>query len=308
MTGRQQFITLGLVMAGLAIGSFARSAESPRSTAGQFIEAADGVPLCVYETGNPAGREILLIHGFSQSHAVFQLQFDSDLARDHRLVSFDLRGHGCSGKPWQESAYAGTRVWADDVARVIAERRLRRPVIVGWSFGGYIALNYARHHGLDHVAALVLVGSNAGLPPAPTDPSTVARLAAQRENNRRAPPDVPAQIAYGQQFVELMTARPASEAMRRVMFATNQMLPTYARRAMHSLALDNQDLAAQLDHPVLFLVGDQDKTQSVEVLTRVAADLPEASLQVMSGSGHAPFIDAPEDFNRRLREFVAAHP
>ena len=308
MTQLRRLITYGLVGADLAMGSLATSVEPPRSTAGQFIDAPDGVPLCVYETGNPAGREILLIHGFSQSHAVFQLQFDSDLARDHRIVSFDLRGHGCSGKPWQESAYAGTRVWADDVARVITERRLRRPVIVGWSFGGYIALNYARHHGLDQLAALVLVGSNAGLPPAPTDPSTVARLAAQRESNRRAPPDIPVQIAYGQQFVELMTARPASEAMQRVMFATNQMLPTYARRAMHSLALDNQDLVAKLDRPLLFIVGDQDKTQSVAVLTRVAADLPEAAVQVMAGSGHAPFIDAPEDFNRRLREFVAAHP
>lgn len=308
MTHPLRILSLGLAGLALTLAPLASRGDTSRSTAGEFISAADGIPLCVYETGNPAGREILLIHGFSQSHAVFQLQFDSDLARDHRIVGFDLRGHGCSGKPWQESAYAGTQIWADDVARVIAERGLKRPVIVGWSFGGYIAIDYARHYGLANVAALVLVGSNAGLPPAPTDPVVKARLAAQRDANRRAPPDIPAQIAYGQEFVKLMTAHPASPTMQQVMFATNQMLPTYARRAMHSLALDNQDLVSKIDRPTLFVVGDEDKTQSVETLAGVAATLPEAAVQVMAGSGHAPFIDAPEEFNRRLREFVAAHP
>jgi len=139
MTPPPRILALGLAGLALGLAPLATHGDTSRSTAREFISAADGVPLCVYETGNPADREILLIHEFSQSHAVFQLQFDSDLARDQFIVSFDLRGHGCSGKPWHESAFAGTRVWADDVARVIAEHGLKRLMIVGWTFGGYIA-------------------------------------------------------------------------------------------------------------------------------------------------------------------------
>lgn len=110
-------------------------------------------------------------------------------------------------------------------------------------------MDYARHYELSNIAALVLVGSNAGLPPAPTDPVVTARLAAQRDANRQAPPDIPAQITNGKEFVKLMTAHPASLTMQQVMFATNQMLPTYARRAMHSLAPDNQDLSPRSINP-----------------------------------------------------------
>jgi pimeloyl-ACP methyl ester carboxylesterase len=304
-----------LAAAALALGSLALSAllaspaaraDAPAAPRASFVEAADGVPLCVYETGNPQGRELLLIHGYSQSYAVFRQQFDSSLGRDYRIVAFDLRGHGCSGKPWKEEAYTGTRVWADDVATVIRATGLRRPVVVGWSFGGYIAAHYARHYGVDGIAGIVLVGSNAGLPPEPTDPAILERLARLREGKRDMVPDVDAQIANGRNFVKMMTAGPAPAAMQETMFAANQMLPVYAQRAMWSLALSNQDVIPALRTRVLFLVGSKDGSQSVEVLRTAAATLPDGHVEVIEGSGHAPFIDAPAEFDARLRAFVEA--
>ncbi len=283
----------------------ARAADAPAGRA-SFIEATDGVPLCVYETGNPQGRELLLIHGYSQSYAVFRKQFESSLGRDYRIVAFDLRGHGCSGKPWNEEAYSGTRVWADDVAAVIRATRLQRPVIVGWSFGGYISMHYARHHGVDGLAGIVLVGSNAGLPPEPTDPALLEQLARQREAKRSMAPDIDAQIAYGRNFVKFMTAAPAPAEMQEIMFAANQMLPVYAQRAMWSLALSNQDVIPALRTPVLFLVGSKDGSQSVDVLRSTAATLPDGRVEVIEGSGHAPFIDGQAQFDERLRAFVEA--
>jgi non-heme chloroperoxidase len=271
-----------------------------------FITAPDGVPLCVLETGNPAGRELLFIHGYSQSQAVFKRQFESDLRRDFRIVAFDLRGHGCSGKPWDEQSYSGTRVWADDVAAVIRARGLKRPVIVGWSFGGYISMHYARHHGVGDLAGILLVGSNGGLPPDPTDAAALERLARQREGKRTMAPDINAQIASGRSFVKLMTAQPAPADMQEIMFATNQMLPVYAQRAMYALSLSNQDVIPRLTGPVLFMVGAKDGSQSVDVLRATATQLPRGRVEVMEGTGHAPFIDAPEDFNMRLRAFIAA--
>lgn len=297
-----------LTAAAALLAALSIVAQSARAASFDYIPATDGTPLCVYETGNPKGRPLLFIHGFSQSYAVFKRQFESDLAKDFRIVAFDLRGHGCSGKPWADAAYTGTKIWADDVATVIASRKLVRPIVVGWSFGGYVTVDYVRHYGNDAPAALVLVGSNAGLPPAPTDPAALAKMTAQREANRALPPDIELQLRGGKQFVSVMTAKPAPQDMQDIMFATNQMMPPYARRAMSSLALTNDDMVSKITTPVFFLVGSRDLSQPNEVIRSVAARMPNANVQVFDGAGHAVFIDSPEEFNAAVRRIAESLP
>ena len=88
------------------------------------IRAPDGTRLAVYEWGDPAGPEVVLIHGFAQSHLCFAPQFGATLVRHCRVVAFDMRGHGASAQPADPSAYQGSRVWADDIAAVLAAKRL----------------------------------------------------------------------------------------------------------------------------------------------------------------------------------------
>lgn len=61
--------------------------------------APDGVVLAIQEGGNPEGPPVIFIHGLLGSHLNWESQFsDSELAK-FRLISYDLRGHGKSGKP-----------------------------------------------------------------------------------------------------------------------------------------------------------------------------------------------------------------
>jgi pimeloyl-ACP methyl ester carboxylesterase len=282
-----------------------RADAAPGQGQFEFLTAPDGVPLCVFETGNPQGRELLLIHGFSQSYAVFKRQYEGGLAADHRIVAFDLRGHGCSGKPWDEAAYADTRTWGNDVDAVIRAKKLQRPLLVGWSFGGYVAVNYVEHHGTGRIAGVVLVGSNAGMLPPPSDPAVKAQMDAARTANANKLPDVEAGIAEGHGFVRIMTAKPAPPDMADIMFATNQMLPAYARRAMSRRSLQADAVVPRMTTPTLLLVGDKDGSQSVDVLGGLAKQLPDGRLKVMPGAGHAAFIDSPQEFDAALREFEA---
>jgi non-heme chloroperoxidase len=295
----------GLLALAITLLFAPRGEAAPGQGQFEFLAASDGVPLCVFETGNPQGKALLLIHGFSQSYAVFKRQYEGSLARDHRIVAFDLRGHGCSGKPWDEAAYADTRTWADDVAAVIRARKLERPLVVGWSFGGYVAVNYVEHHGTAGIAGVVLVGSNAGMLPPPSDPAVRAQMDAARTANANKLPDIEAGIAEGHGFVKIMTARPAPPDMADIMFATNQMLPAYARRAMSRRSLQAEAVVPRMTTPTLLLVGDQDGSQSVEVLRGLATRLPDGRLKVMPGAGHAAFIDSPQEFDDALREFEA---
>src|SRR5262245_36939761 len=96
----------------------------------QKITGGGGVQLHVVEAGNPDGRPILFLHGFSQSGLAWSRQLDSELARDHHLVAMDLRGHGLSDKP--RDAYGDSRMWADDVRAVIDSLNLDHAVLCGW--------------------------------------------------------------------------------------------------------------------------------------------------------------------------------
>ena len=86
-----------------------------------IIAGGGGVPLHVVETGAPAGRSILFIHGFSQCCLAWSRQLDSELAADRHLIAMDLRGHGLSGKPRDGAACSSSA----RLPRMLADRNRR---------------------------------------------------------------------------------------------------------------------------------------------------------------------------------------
>jgi len=59
------------------------------------VKSSDGLRLAAGEWGNPAGPEILFIHGFCQSALSWTRQLnDPQMASSFRMVAYDLRGHG----------------------------------------------------------------------------------------------------------------------------------------------------------------------------------------------------------------------
>ena len=107
------------------------------------VRGGGGLRLHVREWGRPDGPPILFIHGISESHLCWARQYQSKLAKEFRLVAYDLRGHGMSQAP-RAGALHRHKLWADDVAAIIQQLGLERPVLVGWSYGGYIICDYLR--------------------------------------------------------------------------------------------------------------------------------------------------------------------
>ena len=113
----------------------------------------DGVTLRYLDTGT-GDPPMIFIHGWTCDHTHWRDQVPH-FARSHRVVAVDLRGHGASDKPDQD--YSIPR-FVDDVAGLIRKLGLGKPVVIGHSMGGTIAMNLARKHtGL--VRAIVMIDS-----------------------------------------------------------------------------------------------------------------------------------------------------
>jgi pimeloyl-ACP methyl ester carboxylesterase len=96
----------------------------------------------------------------------------SVLANDFRLVAFDVRGHGASEKPTDVSRYADDRLFADDVHSVMEAFKLRRPVLVGWSYAGRIVGDYVEAYGTSRIAGINYVCARTNNNPAYNGPGT----------------------------------------------------------------------------------------------------------------------------------------
>ena len=267
------------------------------------ITGAGGVPLQIAESGDQSAPGILLIHGAALSSSSWLQQMNSSLAEDFHLVAFDLRGHGNSGKPWDPAQYSDSKLWADDVAAVMQATGLKHPVIVGWSYGGHVTMDYLRHYSDDRIAGIVFVGSTGGMQPfPPPDPETAAEFA--RIGALAMSPDAGARLEGARAFVDGMLVAPVPDALREREVASVLAVTPYARKSMQGRSLDNADLIERLKVPVLFIVGDGERAAPAENVKQLAERIPDAAVSVYANTGHMPFIEHEARFNAELTEFL----
>lgn len=266
------------------------------------ITGGGAVRLHVVDAGNPNGRPILFIHGFSQCWLAWTRQLNSDLGDDFRLVALDIRGHGLSDKP--QDAYSDTQAWADDVDAVVQSLGLDGPILCGWSYGALVALDYLRHYGEDGIGglhfvdALTKLGNEDAM--AVLTPELLALVPGLFAT------DVDESVAAVEPFLRMCFARePAAEDLY-LMLGYNASVPPHVRQALFSRVLDNDDVLAALRKPVLVTHGGRDALVRTAIVDQIAASVPHAETHVMPDAGHAPFWDDAPGFNARLRAFATA--
>jgi pimeloyl-ACP methyl ester carboxylesterase len=113
-----------------------------------------GLELFVEERGK--GPAILLAHGMWCDGGMFA-DLAADLARDHRVIVPDLRGHGRSTAPAGQWTIADL---ADDLAAILDALRVSRVLLLGFSMGGMAAVDFALRYG-SRLQALALAGTSA---------------------------------------------------------------------------------------------------------------------------------------------------
>jgi pimeloyl-ACP methyl ester carboxylesterase len=243
------------------------------------------------------GPPLVLLHGFVGDSREWRRQIDG-LSDEFTVVAWDAPGAGRSDDPPASFRMAD---YADSIAEVIAALNLERPHIAGLSFGGALALElYRRHPSIPRT--LILASAYAGW--TGSLPTEVAedRLRRSLELADQAPAE----------FVNAMipTLFPES-APKAVVDGFSAIVaefhPDGFRTLARSLAeADLRDVLSTIRIPTLLVYGDRDVRASLGVAEALHAAIPESSLVILPGVGHMINVQAGDELNREVRQFLRA--
>ena len=250
----------------------------------------DGVALHYQEagTGDPP---LVLLHGWCCDHTYLAPQIEH-LQRGHRVVALDLRGHGQSDKPQQLYTIEG---FADDVAWLCSQLALAKPVVVGHSMGGIVALDLAARYP-DLPAAIAML--DAATVPPPTTGDAIQRLLAALRG--------PAYREAQRQYVARVLFIPTDDAVRRerildAMSAAPQQVMASAMESV--LHYDSVSAARACRVPALYICANDTRPRSD--LARFRELCPQLMVGQTVGSGHFCQLEVPEQVNAMLDRFLA---
>jgi pimeloyl-ACP methyl ester carboxylesterase len=290
-------------LARISIAAFLTAVVTPGQAQEQKFKAVsvktpDGLTISAQDWGNPNGPEILFIHGFSQSHLSWIKQVtNSDLAKEFHLVTYDLRGHGNSDKPFEPERYKTGKYWADELQAVMDATSLKRPVLVGWSYAGRVMADYLTIHGSAKLAGLNYVDAGQKGDPSFFGPNL-------RNLPLMASEDLATNIAATRAFLhDCFSIQPSQEEYE-VMLAFNMMVPPKVRLGMSNRPLQVDDMLRSLRLPVLVTHGAEDKNSNLIAAEYTAKMISGAKLSVYQGIGHSPFFEDAPRFNGELAAFV----
>jgi pimeloyl-ACP methyl ester carboxylesterase len=252
----------------------------------QYLER-NGLKLAYKEAGRGA-PPLVLIHGLGCDHTHNAPQF-AHLSQRHRVIALDLRGHGASDAPAQDYPLAD---FTEDLAWLCGELGVYKPIIVGHSMGGIIALDLAARYP-DLPAAIAMLDSPVLIPPA------VAAELAPFGAALRSP-------AYRDALVGFMasTFGPADDPERKAgILAQIGELPQYVGVSCWETGIAGFDSAAAASActvPALYLSAAVPTD-----LDRFAQLCPHLTIGKTVGAGHWHQLEVPDQVNAMIDRFLA---
>jgi pimeloyl-ACP methyl ester carboxylesterase len=261
----------------------------------------DGVALEVTETGSGPG--LLLVHGFGGAKEDFADHVDA-LGTDHRVVTFDHRGHGESDKPSYLAAYSLDRM-AADVLALADGLGLDAFRLLGHSMGGMVSRRAVLAQPT-RIEALVLMDTSPG--PIPSLDPELAELGAaimlEQGKEVLKPMLDEAATLESPAHLRLLAERPelVEYEERNWRAVSPAMWATMLLEIVHQP--DQLALLAGLRCPTLVLVGEQD-TPFLEASHAMARVVPGAELVVVRDAGHSPQLENPRRWRDALQGFLA---
>lgn len=241
------------------------------------------------------GPPIVLIHGFLLNRTMWQPQLEELPRAGYRAIALDLPGFGESPLSDGETTMS---TYSTAVLGLLDTLEVDQPTLVGYSMGGQVAMDLIRQRP-QQVGRLVLVGTTSR-PDPPAAAAARLTLAARIE--------VEGTARYALEFLpELVNLKKcgghvADHAMRMM----RQADPAGAAAALRARVRrpDYGSVLVRFKEPALVVAGDHDVFDRGELAAEMSRTLPYATLRSIPGAGHTPSLEAPEEFDAVLLDFL----
>lgn len=282
------------------------------------VESPDGTTLHVEVFGPDDAPTLVLAHGWTCALRFWTRQVAA-LRPDVRVVAYDQRGHGRSGRA-ADGDYRIERFGHD--LHAVLEATVpdgQKAVVAGHSLGGMTIVAWAGLHAgevHDRVGAAALVNTGMGdlvqqslVVRTPGALNSVKQLVGAAALSAPLPlPKGPTPISHRvvRHIALSKGATPAQVAFSEAM--TVDCRPDVRAAIGHTLTrLDLHEAAHRLTVPTVVLAGDSDRLTPLPHAERLERDLPEGELQVLPGCGHMGPIERADDVSAALRRLVGRY-
>jgi pimeloyl-ACP methyl ester carboxylesterase len=263
------------------------------------------------------GADIVMVHGLAANLAFWYLKLVPGLVRSRRVTVYDLKGHGRSDMP--PRGYSPTEM-AKDLGGLLDALEIERADIVGHSFGGAVALEYAARHP-ERVRSLTLADATVyALQPIDSGRDWRYWGAWRRELEAlgiTVPSDLP-KVAYGllEEIADprwrlARQRRPRGDffvpfglwngARRTAERWLRLLRTTEAWKEIQQAGLGVEDLR-RIPHPTLLIFGE--RSRWLETCRTLQRHLPRAQTVIVPGAGHFFPLLRPTVFLHHVHRFL----
>lgn len=290
---------------------------SRRGVRHRTITLSDGAEAFVEEAGPEARRGAIFVHGSALRTDLWHYQLAG--LGDHRLVFYDLRGHGASREKGSERFSIAQL--ARDLVEVADDAGLDELVVVGHSIGGMVALDLA-HVRPDLLGSRIkgLVLANTTYRP-PVETVAGGAAAAHLERLLRRPMDL---LGRGAPTLDKLrkVVKPSDVLFLTVAFGgfgrgapasqvdfVYDMLSETPTDVIFDLIrsyreFDVTEVLGDVTVPVLVIGGQEDRITVPDASEYLAGHLPKAELTMFDRCGHMPMLERHREFNALVRSFL----
>lgn len=249
-----------------------------------------------------AGEPLVLISGFASGAWIWYKQIE-ELAKDFKVITFDPRGVG------QTKIVAETPVSieaiADDTAKLLDELEIEKANLLGASFGGFVAQEFAIKYpeklknlilactsfgGVNHIAPDMEVLASFAPQPGASSLERIRRFMLPAFTKKFATENV-------EEIEKVCALREANDVPDQV----------YLQQLTAATTFDTENRLSEIKADTLILTGDHDLVVPPKNSENLAKMIPNSQLKIVEGGSHMFFIEKADEFNKIVKDFVLSH-